>query len=154
MYKKILVPLDGSKLSESVLNHVVTIATSCQVPKVILIRVRKPLDESIWETMDTEIAEELDQAYHDESVKYLKGIAKKLEKKDIVVETEVLEGNPAEEIIKYSKNNVVDLITMSTHGRSGFSRIFFGSVADKVMRQTEIPILLRPACKSEKIKYP
>jgi len=145
MYKKILVPLDGSELSESVLGHVITIATSCQVPEVVLLRVREPLDNSVRVALDPEIADELDQAYHDESADYLKGIAKKLEKKDIVVKTEVLTGNPAEEIIKYSKNNGIDLIIMSTHGRSGFSRIVFGSVADKVIRQTETPILLRPA---------
>jgi len=147
MYKKILVPLDGSELSESVLDHVITVATSCQVPEVILIRVRKPLDESVWEAIDAEIAEDLDQAYHDESTNYLEKIAATLKAKRITVKIEVLEGNPAEEIIKYSKNNGVDLIIMSTHGRSGFSRIVFGSVADKIIRQTETPILLKPAGK-------
>ena len=145
MYKKILVPLDGSELSEAVLNHVITIATSCQVPEVALIRVREPLDNSVRIALDAEIAEELDQAYNDEAASYLKRIAKKLEKKGVGVKVEVLEGNPAEEIIKYSKSNEVDLIVMSTHGRSGFSRLVFGSVADKVLRQTEVPILLRPA---------
>ena len=145
MYKKILVPLDGSELSEAVLNHVIIIATSCQVPEVVLIRVREPLDNSVRVTLDAEIAKELDQAYNDEAASYLKSIAKTLEKKGIGVKVEVLEGNPAEKIIKYSKDNEIDLIVMSTHGRSGFSRIVFGSVADKVLRQTEVPLLLRPA---------
>lgn len=145
MYNKVLVPLDGSELSESVLSHVVTIATSCQVPEVILLRVREPLDKSVIETLDAKIASELDQAYHDEAANYLKIIAKTLKKKDILVKTEVLTGNPAEEIIKYSQSKGVDLIIMSTHGRSGVSRIVFGSVADKVIRQTEVPVLLRPA---------
>jgi len=148
MYKKILVPLDGSELSESVLDHVITIATSCQVPEVVLLRVREPLDNSVRVTLDAEIAEELDQAYNDEAANYLKIIAKTLQKKDILVKTEVLSGNPAEEIIKYSQLSGVDLIIMSTHGRSGFSRIVFGSVADKVIRQTEVPVLLRPAGQS------
>jgi len=145
MYKKIIVPLDGSELSESVLDHVITIATSCQVPEVVLIRVREPLDNSVRVALDAEIASELDQAYHDEADNYLKSIAKLLEQKDIAVKTEVLAGNPAKEIIEYSSNNDVDLIIMSTHGRSGVSRIVFGSVADKVIRQTEVPILLKPA---------
>lgn len=145
MYKKILVPLDGSELSESVLDHVITIATSCQVPEVVLLRVREPLDNSVRVTLDAEIAEELDQAYNDEAANYLKSIAKTLEQKDIAVKVEVLSGNPAEEIIKYSRNTDVDLIIMSTHGRSGVSRIVFGSVADKVIRQTEVPVLLKPA---------
>jgi len=145
MYKKILVPLDGSELSEAVLDHVVTIAKGCQVLEVILIRIREPLDNSVKTTLDPEIAEELDQVYNDEAAEYLEKLAKTLEKKGIDVNVEVLEGNPAEEIIKFSKENKIELIVMSTHGRSGFSRIVFGSVADKVLRQTEVPILLRPA---------
>lgn len=147
MYKKVLVPLDGSKLSESVLNHVVAIATGCQVPEVVLLRVREPLDASVKAVLDPEIAEQLDQAYHDESAKYLNRISKKLEKKGAATRVEVLSGNPADEIIKYSKDNHIDLIIMSTHGRSGFSRIVFGSVADKVIRQAEKPVLLKPAGK-------
>ena len=145
MYKKILVPLDGSELSEAVLDHVVTIAKGCQVPEVILIRVRMPLDNSVRIALNPEIAEELDQAYNDEAISYLQKIASKLEKKGINVKVRVSEGNPAEEIIKFSKENKIELIVMSTHGRSGFSRLVFGGVADKVLRQTEVPVLLRPA---------
>ena len=72
-------------------------------------------------------------------------IAKTLEEEGIVINIAVLEGNPAEEIIKYSKESNIKLIVMSTHGRSGFSRIVFGSVANRVLRQTEVPVLLRPA---------
>ncbi len=145
MYKKILVPLDGSGLSESVLSHVVTIATSCQVPEVVLMRVREPLDKSVKETLDAKIASQLDEAYHDEAANYLEKIATTLKRKGIAVKVEVLLGNPAEEIIKYSRRSGVDLIIMSTHGRSGVSRWVFGSVADKVIRQTEVPVLIRPA---------
>jgi nucleotide-binding universal stress UspA family protein len=145
MYKRILVPLDGSELSESILDHVVTIATSCQVPEVVLMRVREPLDEGVRETLDAKIAAELDKVYHDEAAGYLKGVAQKLKDKGIAVKTKVIAGNPAEEIIEYSRNNKVDLIIMSTHGRSGVSRWVFGSVADKVIRHTEVPVLIKPA---------
>ncbi len=145
MYKKILVPLDGSELSESILKHVATITTGCKVPKVILMRVRKSLNKDVRIALDPETALELDQAYHDEAVNYLKSIAKALEQKDTSVKIEVLEGDPAKEIIKYSKDNDVDLIIMSTHGRSGVSSIVFGSVTDKVIRQVEAPVLIRPA---------
>jgi nucleotide-binding universal stress UspA family protein len=145
MYKKILVPLDGSELSESVLDHVIAIATGCQVPKVVLVRVREPLDDNVRKTLDPEIAVELDQAYHDEAASYLESVAKTLKQKDISLKYRVLEGDPAKEIIEYSKDNNVDLIIMSTHGRSGVSRVVFGSVADKVIRQAEIPVLIKPA---------
>ena len=152
MYKKVLVPLDGSKLSESILSHVVAIATGCQVPEVILLRVREPLDSSVRAVLDPEIADELDQAYYDESVGYLNKVSKKLAKKGVAVGVEVLAGNPAEEIIKYADSKRVDLIIMSTHGRSGFSRLVFGSVADKVIRQTTKPVLLKPAGKGGESK--
>jgi nucleotide-binding universal stress UspA family protein len=145
MYKKILVPLDGSELSESVLEHVIMIAKSCRIPEVILLRVRKPLDNKVKFALNPEIANELDQAYYDEFANYLEGIAKKLEKKGIFAKTEVLAGRPAEEILKYSHNKNIDLIIMSTHGRSGFSSMVFGSEANKIIRQTKIPVLLKPA---------
>jgi nucleotide-binding universal stress UspA family protein len=155
MYKKILVPLDGSELSESILGHVVTIATSCQVPEVVLLTVSESLDKGISELIDARVSMDLeeayriasvqDRAYHDELVNYLEKISATLAENGIATKIEVLSGKPSEEIIKYSKDNEVDLIIMSTHGRSGFSRVVFGSVADKVLRQTEVPVLLKPA---------
>ncbi len=145
MYKKILVPLDGSELSESVLSHVVAIATSCKVPEVVLTRVRDPLDKSVRDALDVDIASKLDKAYHDEADNYLKQIAADLIEKGVAAKTVVLSGNPAEEIINYAQGGGVDLIIMSTHGRSGVSRWVFGSVADKVIRHSEVPILIRPA---------
>ncbi|MFC1866334.1 universal stress protein [Chloroflexota bacterium] len=162
MYKKILVPLDGSELSGSVLDHVVTIATSCQVPEVVLLTVSESLDKGISELIDARVSMDLEEAYRiasdqsqaylDELEKYLNKMATKLMQNGITAKIEVLSGKPAEEILKYSTDNEVDLIIMSTHGRSGFSRIVFGSVADKVLRQTEIPVLLRPAGQSTKNK--
>ena len=145
MYKKILVPLDGSALSEAVLDHVAAVATSCQVPEVVLLRVTRPLDENIWEPIDTKVAPNLEKTYRIKATAYLEKIAVGLRAKGIDVKVEVLTGNPAEEIIKYSQRMGIDLIVMSTHGRSGFSRWVFGSVADKVIRHTEVPVLIKPA---------
>ncbi len=147
MYKKILVPLDGSELSESVLNHVVDIATSCQVPEVVLTRVREPLDTSIImeKYFDAKNASELEEDCHNEAANYLGEIATTLKRKGIAANVEVLRGDPAEELIKYSECSGVDLVIMSSHGRSGISRWVLGSVSDKVIRQTEVPVLIRPA---------
>ena len=145
MYKKILVPLDGSALSEAVLDHVVAIATSCQVPEVVIIRITRPLDGSTWEPIDTKVASNLDKALRIKANTYLEKIAADLKTKGVKVKVEVLAGDPAEEITKYSKREGIDLIVMSTHGRSGFSRWVFGSVADRVVRHTEVPVLIKPA---------
>jgi len=145
MYKKILVPLDGSELSESVLEHVVTVARGCRVPEVMLARVRFPLDKSVADTLDAKIAAELDSVYQDEAVNYLDKVAADLKKQGVEAATVVLTGDsPAEELLKYTKEKGVDLIVMSTHGRSGVSRLFFGSVADKVVRHSDVPVLIKP----------
>jgi nucleotide-binding universal stress UspA family protein len=145
VYKKILVPLDGSDLSESILDHVVTIALGCCVPEVVLVRVREPLDPTVMETLDAKIAAELDEAYREDAASYLDKIAEILKGKGIDAKAEVLAGNPAEEIIKYARSSGVDLIIMSTHGRSGISRWVLGSVADRVIRHSSVPVLIKPA---------
>ena len=144
MYSKILVPLDGSELSESVLGHVIAVAKGCREPEVVLTRVRYPLDKSVEDTLDAKIAAELDEVYQEEAVNYLDKVAADLRNQGLVVSTVVLSGNPAEEILKYVRENGVDLIIMSTHGRSGVSRLFFGSVADKIVRHSEVPVLIKP----------
>ena len=74
--------------------------------------------------------------------KYLDKIGAILEVKGITADKVVKSGKPAEEIIHYAKTNAVDLIIMSTHGRSGVSRLMLGSVAERIIRQSDIPILL------------
>jgi nucleotide-binding universal stress UspA family protein len=145
VYRKILVPLDGSALSESVLEHVVAIASGCKVPEVVLMRVRQSLDETVTNTIDFEIASKLDEAYQEEAVNNLEQVATGLKEKGLLANTIVLTGKPAEEILNYAQSSGVDLIIMSTHGRSGVSRWVLGSVADKVVRHSTVPVLIRSA---------
>ncbi len=145
MFKKILVPLDGSGVSEAILEYVVNIANGCRAPQVILLRVRELLDKDVKQILDPHIAKDLEEAYQKEAEKYLEKIAGKLAKQGVKAVTEVLAGNPAEKIIEYARSKAIDLIVMSTHGRSGVSRLVFGSVADKVIRQSEVPVLIKPS---------
>jgi nucleotide-binding universal stress UspA family protein len=149
MFKKILAPLDGSELSEATLDYVAAIAGGCHVPEVILVRVRAFIDPLTIKSMPPKMVEQIEEASQKEAVDYLKKIAEELNRKKITTRTEVLLGNPAEEIIKYCRENSVDLIVMSTHGRSGVSRLVWGSVADKVFRSSHIPVLIIPAPKSQ-----
>ncbi len=149
MFKKILVPLDGSELSESALTNVIDITMDCRALEVILMRIREPLDPNVIGTLDAKVAVELDQAYREEAVRYLDKVVETLKEKGIKAKTEILSGNPAEEIIKYSQKNNVDLIIMSTRGRSGISRLVFGSVAEKVIRNSTVPVLIKPPAASK-----
>jgi len=143
LYKKILVPLDGSKLAECVLPHVKTIAAGVGVAQVLLLRVVEPLPAGTPPAVDFEVVQE---AGMKEARKYLAGIKAKLSKDGMNVETKVLAGRPAETIIDFAQREKVDLVAIATHGRSGLTRWVFGSVADKVMRSLSVPILLvKPA---------
>jgi nucleotide-binding universal stress UspA family protein len=55
--------------------------------------------------------------------------------------TQVVEGNPSEEILAYATEHGIDLITMGTHGRSGLDRVVMGSVAERVVRRSSVPVL-------------
>ena len=142
MYNKILVPLDGSELSESILEHVIAIVNGCEAPQVVLLRVRDPLDQQTREKLSADVFAMLDDAYQEEAADYLEKISVILEAKGVITEKVVITGKPAEEIISYAQTTGIDLIIMSTHGRSGVSRWVLGSVADKIIRHSDIPILL------------
>jgi len=144
MYKKILVPLDGSELSKSIIEHVIRIAVGCSVPEVTLLRVREPMDKQGQETLSADVAIKLDEVYREEMLSYLAGVAEELKQAGVNAITVVVAGNPADEILKYAEDNGVGLIMMSTHGRTGILRWAFGSVADKVVRNSVVPTLLGP----------
>ena len=73
---------------------------------------------------------------------YLTGVQAKLGKAGIKTRIEVLEGNPAEVLIEYIDRKAIDLVVISTHGRTGFSKWAFGSIAEKVLKGSQSPILL------------
>ena len=147
MYKKIMVPLDGSKLAESVLPHVEAIAKGTKAGEVILVSVTervlgyRPVTDYAQPTGEKLIPEAVGKM-EKQAQKYLDRVAKGLEAKGIKTETLVLLGNPAEEIILNAKHYGADLIIMASHGRSGISRWTHGSVADKVFRASSVPVLM------------
>lgn len=151
MYRKILAPLDGSDFSECSLQHVRAIALGCQVPEVILLRVVEPIHSSdlaayaeagIDTTMLMRDVETAARTYIDKTTK-------EMQKSGINARGAVVTGWAPDSIMKFADENGVDLIVMSTHGRSGVSRWFMGSVADKVVRHSRAPVLLvtPPGCR-------
>jgi len=153
MYKKILVPLDGSKLAECVLPHVENIATCSAGAEVILVSVTERVTgfrvvDDYSQPSGASLIPEAVGKQEKEARKYLGRIAKDLEAKGIKVLTEVLLGQPAEEIALFAMNEGCDLIVMASHGRSGPSRWTHGSVAEKVFRANCAPLLTvrAPGC--------
>jgi nucleotide-binding universal stress UspA family protein len=180
MYKKIIVPLDGSELAECVLPHVENIAKAMETEEIILITVlervvnltpksttRKPSGAAPENWTDIAFSDRPYTAKRlefDASLKvpvvtgkmlkqgqrYLAQVAEPLVKKGIKAGITVLMGEAAEQIVDFASDENADLIIMASHGRSGFSRWAMGSVAEKVFHGSSVPILLVKAKVEEK----
>jgi nucleotide-binding universal stress UspA family protein len=143
MYKKCLVPLDGSELAECALNHVKTLVKEKSIGEVIILNVVKvdiPWAEINEKTLDLEA---LRKPLFAASRKYLADVASRLASEGITVKTEAIEGNrPGETIIDYARENGVAMIVIATHGYSGFKKLLMGSVATSVLHDSPVPVLL------------
>jgi len=142
MYKKILVPLDGSGRAEKILPHVENLA-EVNGSEVVFLRVVQPIiisdgykgilvDESRGES----------RRKVDNALEYLSGIEDKFNKIGITTDKISMIGSIVTTIIEVSKNESIDLIAMASHGRSGLSRVFYGSVAAGVLNAIDRPLLL------------
>ena len=153
MFQKILVPLDGSRLAECALPYAEELVRGCNTEEVILVSVTERVQgyrpmEDPSQPVGLRLMPEAFGKKERQAQRYLNRIARGLEKKGIKVRTEVFLWPPAEAIVGYAEQYEVDLIVMSSHGRSGPSRWAYGSVADKVFRASCIPILMvrAPGC--------
>lgn len=149
MYKRIVVPLDGSKLAEEVLTHVRALA-SCLGSEIILVRITTyPSYEYLL--ADPSVATSLQKSLEGEAGEYLGGLVDSLHRAGFQAQAEVITvGGPvADAIIAFAHKVQADLIAMSTHGRTGPSRWFLGSVADRVVRGAGVPVLMIRPIKHE-----
>jgi nucleotide-binding universal stress UspA family protein len=146
MYKKILVPLDGSELSEVSLEHSEVIASGCSVPDVILLRVLEPIHiaEDFVNILGYDWLRDTQKRQKAIAKDYLTGMANRITNSLISVQTVLLEGDPASMILEYSADNKVDLIVMTTHSRGGLRGWTMGSVAERVTRYSTVPVLIIP----------
>jgi nucleotide-binding universal stress UspA family protein len=143
----ILVPLDGSKLAEEVIPHVIALAKQRGVDtKIMLVNVSKPITPKLSEEDKSLIGEDVTSLKTTGEL-YLKTVVKRFEDAGLNAEAEQLVGDPAEEIVRYAATYEPRMIVMSTHGRSGFSRFVFGSVTENVLRRLQkTPLfLVRPS---------
>ena len=151
MYKKIMVPLDGSELAECVLPHVEAFIEGCHVKHFVFVRVVEPA--ATFYSGDYPISPEVMKERETDSEKiardYLDQVLSRLGHESAELYSEVLIGNVADSLADYSENNEFDLILIATHGRSGVSRWVRGSIADKVLRSSNIPVLMVRAPGSE-----
>jgi len=143
MYRKVLVPLDGSSFAEAVLGQAKALVSGCGVPQMVLLTVVEPFREQPYRKGDDWVARMQKEAAIF-ALNYLNQWVEKLRTEGVIAEAVVIEGDPSQMIMDYARKSGVDLIIMSTHGKSGISRWVFGSVADKIVHHSPIPVLIIP----------
>jgi nucleotide-binding universal stress UspA family protein len=143
LIKKILAPLDGSKLGEAAIPFAVELARKKEAG-IVLFRVVEPVTSFVGPT--GEIAWNFINTYEKNALanvmNYLERVKNSLSSADASLEMATGEGQPASEIMDYAQANKIDLIAMSTHGRSGVGRWVYGSVTEKVLHSGDEPVLV------------
>lgn len=148
MFERVVVPLDGSKVGEAALPVIRQLAdklTPGAKVEVTLLGVITLLRH--WVVVGEASAP---VSYSDEELNviknrvtdYLERTGESIRGSNVSVNAIVVSGNAAEEILKTADRTKADLIAMSTHGRSGLRRLAFGSITDKVLRGSHIPVLM------------
>lgn len=139
LYKKILIATDGSEYTKNAVDYGIDLAKNTGAEIVVIYVVDTaafasiPMDAA-WESMYELLKQEGEMA--------LKYVAEKAGTEGLEVQGNLIEGHPADEIIKYSEKNSISLIVLGTLGKSGLDRFLLGSVAEKIVRNSKIPVLV------------
>ncbi|ODR80511.1 universal stress protein UspA, partial [Haladaptatus sp. W1] len=138
MYDEILVPTDGSPEIEDAIAEALDLAafTGGRIHAVSVVDTREysTLSDAKWLTIERDRTERGESAIAD--------VRKRADERDVPVETELLRGIPHEEILDYADENDIEVVVMGTHGRSGVEHFLNGSVTEKVIRNSTLPILV------------
>lgn len=136
MYDEILVPTDGSEAAERAVEHAVDLASTYDARVHALYVV----DASVYATLDTG-AEMVMESLEEEGEAAVGAIEAAAAERGVPVVTEVTTGSAHDAILDYAADNDVDLVVMGTHGRTGFDRYLLGSVTERVVRTSDVPVL-------------
>lgn len=136
MYKTILVPVENRETDETILRHIRPLAKLTKA-KLMLVHVADGWAARNYEHLKLRESEEMK-----EDRKYLAALEAELRSEGFEVSSILAMGEPATEIIKLARTEPVELIAMSTHGHRFISDLLYGSTADKVRHEVEVPVLL------------
>jgi len=140
VYSKILVPLDGSKVAEGVLPHARALAYSEGAELILLSVGANPAMDFAFS--DPGLAQTAIEEQEEKSKKYIDSIEADLKSAGFQTSTLLRVGSVAETILEVAEELQVDVIAMSTHGRTGPARWLLGSIAERVVHSSKVPVLL------------
>lgn len=138
MYERILLPTDGSENAERAIEQAIGLATTYDASLHLLYVV--DVNHMSSDTAENLMHDKLEQTGH----AAVDEIADRAQQAGITVSSAVIPGTPAQEILTYAEDHDIDLIVMGTRGRTGFNRLLVGSVTEKVVRLSDIPVLTVP----------
>ena len=141
MYRKILVPLDGTTSAEAALNHVENLAKDGKAEVVLLRVLPRPQAKVVSNTV-VATADEVAQREAAEALEYLNGMAWRLQLYNVKTHKAICIGDPSKEIAEYARDHNVDLIVMTPRKRNRWISLFGNDVAKTVMNRTRKPVLL------------
>ena len=151
MFEKLLIPLDGSEVAESILPYATELARRCG-SHVTLLEAVESIEEAIAMIEPSEPAVAVPgtvdalvegvESEHTAAEQYLSRVATKLGDEGIQADTAVVEGGPGQAIVEAAEQRGCDVIAISSHGRGGIERLLMGSVADHVIRHARMPVLV------------
>jgi len=136
MYKTILVPVENRETDETILHHIRPLAKLTNA-RLMLVHVADGWAARNYEHLKLQESEEMKQ-----DRAYLSALEEELRAEGFEVSSVLAMGEPATEIIKLARTEPVELIAMSTHGHRFISDLLYGSTADKVRHQVDVPVLL------------
>ena len=136
MYDEILVPTDGSEASRRAIEHAVDLASKYDAR----IHALYVVDTSVYLTLETG-AEMVIESLEEEGKSAVRAVEDAATAAGVEVVTEVVDGSAHDAILSYVADNGIDLVVMGTHGRTGLDRYLLGSVTERVVRTSDVPVL-------------
>src|SRR5438046_7053667 len=136
MYKTILVPVENRETDQTILQHIRPLARLTKA-KLMLVHVADGWAARNYEQLKLRESEEMKQ-----DREYLASLERELQAEGFEVSSVLAMGEPSTEIVKLARSEPVELIAMSTHGHRFISDLLYGSTADKVRHQVDVPVLL------------
>lgn len=138
LYDRVLVPTDGSGETRRAIDHAISLAAIHEAT----IHAIYVLDTSRYASISVETTwEGVSEMLRQEGESAVETVVDRAESEGVPVETVQRSGSPSREIVRYAEEESCDLIVMGTHGRGGLDRLLLGSVAERVVRSSSVPVL-------------
>lgn len=148
MYNDILIPTDGRAGMERVISHGLYLAELCQAR----VHALSVVDDTAYMSIPDDVRDRVRDTLEEDGHSATKAIAERAIEVDIEITREVRGGDPTVSIVTYAVENGIDIIVMGTRGKTGFERFMLGSVAEKVVRVSPVPVMTVHAGDSEELE--